>query len=1482
MQSLTVRAAGCLFAVLAFSTAKAELLRVTAANSNGNLVYDVSFAPAPGSTTPLNADGAKHGSFSAMVQLENTKTFTVDLLLADSKLGQIVRYATPVAGAAPAPSTLVWKYAGSGPMHPDGLSLDSAGNLYILSSKVGDSSRSAVYVLRANASSATGYDPAPLLIDSSCGYPSSLPALIDSTVATTTTAAWNIGDLLVLVGSGNDDDSSYGHGSYRQKSQSSVLVYKQQSIAAVLAGGGARNGPDATLITPAQFSSSESPTGLDFWPADTHTTHATLLVATDAGRILRFDFGAAPGAAAPSSTVFASGLGSGLQKLKVGLQLEVPYAFLTQQSASSYSYSYSSKGQILQVAAPATSGATNLVSTVSKGVSSPDAIAAARATAAPATNCLVPTSPPAALGTPGSGCTLTGAMQHGIFPSTPAVQAAITGNVVESTCVVLQDPRVVGGVCNGNTLSVASVCPNFGQEIIPGTLCGSSGVSGSGFALVRTDAPGVDGVAGLLAYGEETVDTILPATPPLLNPGCPIASVAWVPRSDASPSEGSIVEVDPATGLLQLVELTGYCDSAGSMQRGMSIYGVGFTVNTPALSGGIPGFAQGKYNNLFATADGANIAPATKATLETSLAQINAYLANADYACAAAETVLVDGQVATDPNPPANYPGNGANPNPWGEIRGRLANLYYTLNTRLLLNPANTEWPLTHSSPPACPSPVITLSAPANIAVGQSVTITWTTQHAATCQFVNGDAGWRQQTGVRGSYLASPVASTSYGMVCQGAGGNTTASVTVEVVPPPQVAINATPASVTSGNEPVTLNWTVTDLSSDGTANPVSCSLTSGDGSVNLSGISASGSRNIGPLTASQAATRTYTFSCKNSLGFAASAQASVSIVPLPQITNFSASANSVLSANVTAVTAGVDSVTLNWGSTGAAVCSLTGSNGISSNLLAGPLVIGPIPGTVGSTATYQLICRNALGFPTPPATITISVVPAASIGTFSASASTITIGDSVTLSWTAANAVACAVSGGGVTNSVVGGIGSVTVTPAGSTTYQLVCVNSLTTASIPLAVTVTTVAPPTIGSFTASPSTLASGGGSSTLSWNAPGATSCSLTGGNLNVGGTQGSVSTGPLTATTTFTLTCGNALAGTPAGTALSSISAQVTVQVISRVTAANLVGDSVYDVTAFSPSGPGATTALNSDGSTHGVFAALVYMPNSAGGSDVLVADAAKGQIVRYKAGSTTSTLVWSAGYSGGPAHPDGLSLDADGNLYLVTSQLSDHTSSSVWVLPASTGSATGFASAPLLIDASCQGRGIQLLRETVVATSNTAAWSVGDLLVLVGNASGNEYYSERNATNAEVFVYKRSTIMQVIATHSPVAQPDRILMTPQQFPSLEFPVGMDIWSTTDSLSKQPTLLISTNLGRILRYDFSSGSPKLVQVFANGLGLGLQKVKVGQQAGVPFAFASQITLFNGGRILKLGAPNGYGTNVVGVAVTNRAPDGLAVTR
>src|SRR5579862_3080707 len=67
---------------------------------------------------------------------------------------------------------------------------------------------------------------------------------------------------------------------------------------------------------------------------------------------------------------------------------------------------------------------------------------------------------------------------------------------------------------------------------------------------------------------------------------------------------------------------------------------------------------------------------------------------------------------------------------------------------------------------------------------------------------------------------------------------------------------------------------------------------------------------------------------------------------------------------------------------------------------------------------------------------------------------------------------------------------------------------------------------------------------------------------------------------------------------------------------RVTAANAVDDSLYNITSFSPPS-GSTTPLNSDGASHGEFTSLVLAPNLATGTvDVLVADATRGQIIRY--------------------------------------------------------------------------------------------------------------------------------------------------------------------------------------------------------------------------------------------------------------------------
>ena len=433
-------------------------------------------------------------------------------------------------------------------------------------------------------------------------------------------------------------------------------MYKAASLQSVLSGAGARNGPDVALISPGQFIWGGNPAGMDIWPADALDSNPTLLLTSTTGQVLRLDFTSGAAGYAPRLVqVFATGLGNGLLKIKEGLQLGVPYAFVTQSG--------SGNGQILQLGAPPSSGTTNLIGIATQGVQSPNALAVARQAAIPASSCVFP-----------STCDLSGGvLPHSITGSTTG---QISGNILEASCVVLADPRVTNGVCDGTNLNVATLCPGFGNEIIPGTMCGSAGASRAGFALLRTITTGVDNIPGILVNTEENVDQILPATAPAVNPPCPSAVLAWVPRSDAVPSEGSIVEVDPQTGLQQLVDMTTFCDASGGSNRGLSIWGVGLALNLNALNGGLPGFAQTKYNNLFTTVTGANIKPATLAALQAALTPVNAYMASGDYACAAAQVLSVDALVANDANPAGNYPGSGANPNPWVRSAGGWESLH--------------------------------------------------------------------------------------------------------------------------------------------------------------------------------------------------------------------------------------------------------------------------------------------------------------------------------------------------------------------------------------------------------------------------------------------------------------------------------------------------------------------------------------------------------------------------------------------------------------------------------------------------------------------------------------------------------------------------------------------------------------------------------------------------------------------------------------
>ena len=275
-------------------------------------------------------------------------------MVADATQGQIVRY-SPAVGSMAATETLVWKYSGTGPAHPDGLSRDGNGNLYIVTSKLNDSTGNAVWVLPANPLSPTGFAAAPLLVDASFGSAKGVKTLMETLIAPTSGPGWSGGDLLVLVGNGSSS------GSQNNTNDADVFVYHATTTLARALAGTAAAGPDLVLLNPSQFPPGEFPTGFDAWPPGASGSSATILIATNMGRVLDYSFGAG---LTPSYTVFASGLGSGFNKLRVGAQMGLPVVFVTQSTTSG--------GRILEFGAAG--GAP--IGIVTTGVNNPDGIAA--------------------------------------------------------------------------------------------------------------------------------------------------------------------------------------------------------------------------------------------------------------------------------------------------------------------------------------------------------------------------------------------------------------------------------------------------------------------------------------------------------------------------------------------------------------------------------------------------------------------------------------------------------------------------------------------------------------------------------------------------------------------------------------------------------------------------------------------------------------------------------------------------------------------------------------------------------------------------------------------------------------------------------------------------------------------------------------------------------------------------------------------------
>ena len=217
-------------------------------------------------------------------------------------------------------------------------------------------------------------------------------------------------------------------------------------------------------------------------------------------------------------------------------------------------------------------------------------------------------------------------------------------------------------------------------------------------------------------------------------------------------------------------------------------------------------------------------------------------------------------------------------------------------------------------------------------------------------------------------------------------------------------------------------------------------------------------------------------------------------------------------------------SATLSW--TTAYASTVTIDNGIGVVAASGSMAVSP-----SSTTQYTLTATSVNGTATSVATVTIKAIPPTA--KLTASPTTITVGNSATLTWSTTNATSVSIDNGIGT---VAASGSTTVSPTSTTTYTLTATGSSGTVTATATVTVQTLMP--TAKLTASPSSITAGQ-TSTLTWSTTNATTVSIDQG-IGAVSPSGTTVVSP-TNTTQYTLTA----TGT-GGTATASTTVTVQTQ------------------------------------------------------------------------------------------------------------------------------------------------------------------------------------------------------------------------------------------------------------------------------------------------------------------------------------------------
>jgi hypothetical protein len=307
------------------------------------------------------------------------------------------------------------------------------------------------------------------------------------------------------------------------------------------------------------------------------------------------------------------------------------------------------------------------------------------------------------------------------------------------------------------------------------------------------------------------------------------------------------------------------------------------------------------------------------------------------------------------------------------------------------------------------------------------------------------------------------------------------------------VRFQAVPSSIRAG-EQSTLDWQVI-----------------GADSVTISGIGtvpANGQRAVSPQQ-----TTTYTLTARNSRGeVTAIAQVMVEQQPLAQFLTCTASPATINTGEAS---------TIAWATANADTVSISG--GIGSVDGSGSRAVTPT-----QTTTYTLTATNPRGPVTCNVTVTVNTqqqVQPPRIISFAANPSTITAGQSSTLTWNVENADTVDITGLGE----VPAQGSRAVSPTASATFVITARNGggVVQSNAPITVNPATNPgnptpnpAPVIGGCQVSPDTLTTAGGSATINYFSQNASSVTFSPAVAGAG-LNGPVTVNP-TATTTYTLT------------------------------------------------------------------------------------------------------------------------------------------------------------------------------------------------------------------------------------------------------------------------------------------------------------------------------------------------------------------------